>query len=75
MARPGRFNQVYEAVGRRLGSRRLEQLKNAPTLKPRLTLAWFAALLIAAAVHLLTVLLVLAAIISFRAGLGGIVLA
>ena len=74
MARAGRFNRVYEAVGRRVGRRRLEQLKKAPTLKPRLTLAWLAALLIAAGVHLLTVLLVLAAIISFRAGLGGIVL-
>lgn len=54
----GRFARIYAAAGVAQSERLLEAYKRASALQPRLTLAKVGALLLAAVVHLVTVLMV-----------------
>jgi Zn-dependent protease with chaperone function len=68
VATASRFDRVYEGLGAKLGAGLLAQLKQARSLRPRFTLSGLLALGITSLVHGLTLLLLLVAIILFRAG-------
>ena len=76
VAKMSTAEKLHASLARHLTARMVESLARAPSLRPRFSIAWVIAFVLALAVHLLTLALVGLAVFSFFAGgLAGVLLA